>query len=71
MSTSERSLAVMGIEKALCYMSIVIAALVALVFALDATIGLLGKPSLVLDILFILAAALVLWQAIATARELR
>ncbi len=61
----------MGIDKVLCYAAIVIAGLVTLIFLLDATLGLLGRISLVLDILFIIGAAFVLWQGFETARELR
>ena len=61
----------MEINKVLCYAAIVIAGLVTLIFLLDATLGLLGRISLVLDILFIIAGACVLWQGLETARELR
>ena len=60
----------MGINKVLCYLAILIAGLVTLIFLLDATLGLLGRISLVLDILFIIAGAFVLWQGLETAREL-
>jgi hypothetical protein len=60
----------MEINKVLCYAAIVIAGLVTLIFLLDATLGLLGRISLVLDILFIIAGAFVLWQGLETAREL-
>jgi len=60
----------MGINKVLCYAAIVIAGLVTLIFLLDATLGLLGRISLVLDILFIVGGAFVLWQGLETAREL-
>ncbi len=60
----------MEINKVLCYAAIVIAGLVTLIFLLDATLGLLGRLSLVLDILFIVAGAFVLWQGLETAREL-
>jgi hypothetical protein len=60
----------MEINKVLCYAAIVIAGLVTLIFLLDATLGLLGRISLVLDILFIIAGTFVLWQGLETAREL-
>ena len=60
----------MEINKVLCYAAIVIAGLVTLIFLLDATLGLLGRISLVLDILFIIAGAFVLCQGLETAREL-
>jgi hypothetical protein len=61
----------MEINKVLCYAAIVIAGLVTLIFLLDATLGLMGRISLVLDILFIIAGAFVLWQGLETAREMR
>ncbi len=60
----------MEINKVLCYAAIVIAGLVTLIFLLDATLGLLGRISLVLDILFIIGGACVLWKGLETAREL-
>ncbi len=60
----------MEINKILCYAAIVIAGLVTLIFLLDATMGLLGRISLVLDILFIIGGACVLWQGLETAREM-
>jgi hypothetical protein len=61
----------MGSEKVLCYISMGIAGLVAVAFLMDAVIGLLGGQSMVLDIMFILGAAFVLWQGFETSRELR
>ena len=58
-------------EKILCYISMGVAALVAVIFLMDAILGLLGGQSLVLDIMFILGAAFVLWQGFETTRELR
>ncbi len=60
----------MEINKILCYMAIAIAGLVTLIFLLDATMGLMGRISLVLDILFMVGGAFVLWQGLETAREL-
>ncbi len=60
----------MEINNILCYSAIVIAGLVTLIFLLDATLGVLGRISLVLDILFIIGGAFVLWQGLETAREL-
>ncbi len=60
----------MEINKVLCYAAIAIAGLVTLIFLLDATLGVLGRISLVLDILFIVGGAFVLWQGLETAREL-
>lgn len=61
----------METEKVLCYVAMGVAGLVALIFLLDAALGLLGRVSIVLDVLFIIGAAFVLWQGIETARELR
>lgn len=61
----------METEKVLCYVSMGVAGLVAVIFLLDAILGLLGGQSLVMDILFVLGAAFVLWQGFETVRELR
>jgi hypothetical protein len=60
----------MEIQKVLCYMAMIIAGLVCLIFLLDATLKVLGR-NLVLDVLFILGGAFVLWQGVETAREIR
>ena len=60
----------MDIQKVLCYMAMIIAGLVCLIFLLDATLRVLGR-NLVLDVLLILAAAFILWQGVETAREIR
>ncbi|WZO99437.1 hypothetical protein EP7_001043 [Isosphaeraceae bacterium EP7] len=61
----------METEKILCFAAMIVAALVCLIFALDAGLGLLNRASLVLDILFIMGGAFVLWQGIETYREMR
>ena len=61
----------METEKVLCYIAMTIAGIVCLIFLLDATLGVLGRASIVLDMMFILGAGFVLWQGIETARELR
>ncbi len=61
----------METQKVLCYVAMAVAALVFLVFVLDAAIGILGRRSIPLDVMFILGAAFILWQAFETARELR
>lgn len=61
MSHPVGSLAVMGFEKALSYMSIVIAALVITLFLADLVTGVFGSYY-VMDALFIIGAALVLWS---------
>jgi uncharacterized membrane protein len=60
----------METQKILCYVAMIVAGLVCLIFLLDATLSILGR-NLVLDILFILGAVFVLWQGFETARELR
>jgi hypothetical protein len=61
----------METPKVLCYVAMVIAGLVSLLFLLDAALGIFRRESLVLDILFILGGAFVLWQGYETSRELR
>jgi uncharacterized membrane protein len=61
----------METEKILCYVAMGVAGVVILLFLLDAIVGMLGGQSLVLDILFIVGAAFVLWQGFETSRELR
>ncbi|WP_152052956.1 hypothetical protein [Tautonia marina] len=60
----------METEKILCFASMIVAGLVALLFVLDLALGIFGR-FIVLDILFILGAAFVLWQGVETYRELR
>ncbi|MHC5537316.1 hypothetical protein ACYOEI_03660 [Singulisphaera rosea] len=62
--------AMMETQKVLCYTAMAIAGIVCLIFLLDATVKVLGG-NLVLDILFILGGAFVLWQGFETSRELR
>lgn len=62
----------METEKVLCYASLVLAGLVTLIFLLDLAVGLpFGRASVVLDVLFIIGGAFVLWQGYETYRELR
>jgi hypothetical protein len=60
----------METPKVLCYVAMIVAGVVSLIFLLDAALGILGR-NIVLDILFILGAAFVLWQGFETTRELR
>jgi hypothetical protein len=60
----------METPKLLCYVAMIATGLIALIFLLDAGLGVLGR-NIVLDIMFILAAAFVLWQGFETTRELR
>lgn len=57
-------------EKILCIVAMIVAGIVALVFLLDLILGIFGR-FIVLDILFLLGAAFVIWQGIETLRELR
>jgi hypothetical protein len=61
----------METEKVLTYAAMGVAGLVILIFLLDAGLKILGRNSLVLDILFILGGAFVLWQGFETTREFR
>ncbi|HWE40256.1 MAG TPA: hypothetical protein VG406_27135 [Isosphaeraceae bacterium] len=62
----------METEKILCYLSLAVAGLVTLIFLLDAILGIpFGRTSILLDIMFVLGGAFVLWQGIETYRELR
>ncbi|HEX8199348.1 MAG TPA: hypothetical protein VF590_02595 [Isosphaeraceae bacterium] len=62
----------MSSEKVLCLVSMIVAGLVALAFLLDAILGMpFGRASILLDILFVVGAAFVLWQGFETNRELR
>jgi arginine exporter protein ArgO len=61
----------METHKLLCYIAMGIAALVCLIFLADAALGILGRQSILLDVMFIIGAAFVLWQGFETARELR
>jgi len=63
--------AAMETGKLLCYTAMGVAVLVALLFLLDIVAQVFGGQSLVLDIMFILGAAFVLWQGFETSRELR
>lgn len=61
----------METEKWLCYGAMGAAGLVAVIFLLDIVAQLLGGQSVILDVMFIIGAALVLWQGFETSRELR
>ncbi|MFO0951688.1 MAG: hypothetical protein U0835_11165 [Isosphaeraceae bacterium] len=60
----------METEKVLTYAAMIVAGLVALIFLLDAALAVMGR-NIVLDILFILGAAFVIWQGFETTREFR
>ena len=60
----------METDKVLTYAAMSVAGLVALIFALDLTLAVLGRL-IFLDIMFILGAAFVLWQGVETMREFR
>jgi threonine/homoserine/homoserine lactone efflux protein len=62
----------MQTEKVLCWLSMIVAGLVVVTFLVDLILAMpFGRASLVLDILFVIGAAFVLWQGIETNRELR
>lgn len=61
----------MELEKVLTFAAMIIAGLLTLIFLLDAALGIpFGRQSIVLDILFILGGAFVLWQSFETYREM-
>jgi len=60
----------MEIDKLITYSAIAVAGLVLLVFLLDLAAGIFSRL-IVMDVLFILGAAFLLWQGIETALELR
>ena len=70
--TTDRSPTSMETEKLLCYFSLAVAGLVTLIFLLDAVASVpFGRASMLLDIMFVIGGAFVLWQGIETYRELR
>ena len=60
----------METDKVLTYSAMSIAGLVCLIFLLDLTLAVLGR-NIMLDIMFILGGAFVIWQGIETMREFR
>ncbi len=60
----------MGIDKMITYAAIAVAGLVCLLFVLDLAFSIFGRY-IAMDVLFILAAAFLLWQGIETVLELR
>jgi hypothetical protein len=60
----------METEKLMTYGAMGVAGVVSLIFLLDAIFGIVGQ-NLVLDVLFLIGAAFVLWQGFETAREFR
>lgn len=62
----------METEKLLTIVSLVVAGLVVLVFLLDLALGFpFNRPSMVLEIMFVLGGAFVMWQGIETYLEYR
>lgn len=62
----------METEKVLTWVALIVAGLVALIFLLDLIAGVpFGRGSLVLDILFLIGAAFVIYQGVETWREVR
>jgi hypothetical protein len=60
----------MGIDKMVTYGAIAVAGIVCLIFVLDLAFSIFGRY-IAMDVLFILAAAFLLWQGIETVLELR
>jgi hypothetical protein len=61
----------METEKILCLGAMIIAGLLTLIFLLDVALGIpFARVSIVLDIMFIIGGAFVLWQGYDTYREL-
>ena len=60
----------MEIDKLLTYVAMGIAGLVCLIFLLDLGLAILGR-NVLLDILFVIGSAFVIWQGFETSRELR
>lgn len=60
----------METEKLLTYIAMGIAGLVCLIFLLDLTVGIFQR-NLVLDVLFVIGGAFVLWQGFETTRGFR
>jgi hypothetical protein len=61
----------MGIDKIVTYAAIAVAGLVALIFVLDLAFSIFGRLSIAMDVLFLMAAAFLLWQGIETVLELK
>lgn len=64
----------MGINKIVTYVAVGGASVVALIFGLDLAFGMLSPSTgrlIAMDVLFLLAAAFVIWQGIETMLELR
>lgn len=60
----------METEKILTLVSMVVAGILTLIFGLDLVLGLpFGRANIVLDIMFLLGGALLLWQGYETYRE--
>ncbi|HEU5118409.1 MAG TPA: hypothetical protein VFT74_17485 [Isosphaeraceae bacterium] len=58
-------------EKVLTFAAMGIAGLLTLLFLLDAALGIpFGRESIVLDVMFLIGGAFILWQSIETLREL-
>lgn len=60
----------METEKVLTYAAMIVAGLVCLIFVLDLALAVLGR-NVMLDVLFIVGGACVIWQGFETSREFR
>lgn len=59
-------------QKAICLATAIIAGLLAVFMVADAAIGFpFGKASLLVDVLIALGAAIIVWQSVATLKEIR
>jgi uncharacterized membrane protein len=62
----------METEKILCWVAMIVAGLVTLIFLLDAALGLpFSRANIVLDIIFVIGGAFVLWQGFETYKEFK
>ena len=66
----------METEKIICFASMIVAGLIALLFVLDLALGFFhpsegGATFYIMDVLFLLGAGFVIWQGIETYREIR
>jgi threonine/homoserine/homoserine lactone efflux protein len=62
----------MATEKILCMAAMIVAGLLALVFLLDAALGVpFGRASVTFDVLVLIGSAFILWQGLETYKEFR
>ncbi len=61
----------METDKVITWSAIAVAGIICLVFLLDLAFKIFDRPSITMDVLFIMGASFLLWQGIETVRELR